>query len=199
MNRLISVLASGVLLVTAVPAAAQEDVAQVALELATLEALCEANASNAADQGLCLYVVHQIMLPGSDPGAEDHGLGDAQDRDGMEIKPLKADWNVRSTSGYSMPRKGMKYVGVLVQYRAGEEGDSYLETSWGVSDREGSFYDQPTVITEPNLGYGQIRPRETVRGWVTFEVPRKARWLELRYEQPLRDPLYWTIRDKKRK
>jgi hypothetical protein len=199
MNRSVSVLAAGVLLAVAAPAAAQEDVAQAAPDVAALEALCEANASNAPDKGLCLYVVHQLMLPGSDPGAGDHGLGDAQDRDGMMVKPLKVKWNVKLTNPYSMPGKGMKFVGVLVEYTAGEDEDSYLETSWSVSDDEASSYDQPNVGTEPDLGYGRIRPGETVRGWVTFEVPRKAKWLELRYEQPLRDPLYWTIRDKKRK
>jgi hypothetical protein len=210
MNRLLSILVLGALLAIAAPVAAQEHVAQASPgdgaqaspESATLEALCQANAADAAEEGLCLYVVHQILVPGSGPGSEGYGVGDAQYRDGMRIKPLKVDWNAdpsRTWRAYGVPKKGMKFVAVLVEYTAGEGFDDYYETSWRALDRDGLSQERPRHGVEPELGYGRIRPGETIRGWVTFEVPRKTKWLEVRYEQPLRDPLYWVLRDEKRK
>lgn len=198
MNRMISVLVAGVLLSLAVPAAAQEGTAQGSPDLATLEALCETTAADAAEEGLCLYVVHTTMLPGTGPASDEHGLGDAQYHEGMRITPSKVDWNVKPTGTTSTPGKGMKFVAVLMEYTAGEDHDWYLALAWGAADREGASHDQPLIGREPGLDEGQIRPHETVRGWVTFEVPRKTRWLRIRHEMPYRDTLYWTIQAKKR-
>jgi|GEM_PF-1833832 len=213
MNRLVSVLALGAALATALPAAAQEKV-QVAPDLATLEALCEVNAADEDAERLCLYVVHEIMLsaPDHEPEGADlqtieepepvvYGLGDAQDRDGVRIKPIKVDWSVPPLTSFDVPGKGLKYVGVLVQYRAGEEGASYDDGDWAVRDRKGFSYDRLVVSqARPALLSGDIEPDRTVRGWMTFEVPRNTRWLEVRQERlGVLDPLYWTVRDKKRK
>jgi len=197
MNRLISILVSGVLLAMAVPVAAQEVAAQAPPDLASLEALCETNAADAAEEGLCLYVVHSTILPGTGPASDEYGLGDAQYHEGMRITPLKVEWNIKPTATTSTPGKGKEFVAVLMEYTAGEDHDSYLALHWGASDREGASYDQPTIGREPGLDEGQIRPHETVRGWVTFEVPRKTRWLRIRHEMSYRDTLYWTLGDTK--
>jgi hypothetical protein len=195
--------------------AAQAEVAQAPPDLATLETMCGANAADEDAERLCLYVVREIILraqggepettdaqPSAEPEPVVYGLGEAQERAGMTIKPVKVDWNVPPVTSLDRPRKGTKYVGVLLQVRhePGEKEMSFDEWDWAVRDRNGFSYDELIVgQARPALSYSDIEPGQTVRGWLTFQVPRKTRWLEVRHERPgSYDPMYWAVEDRKR-
>ena len=202
LKRLVSVLVVGVSMAVAAPGAAQDETVQAPPDLATLEALCRTYATDLADEGRCLYVVHPILLPGTGRSSRGHELRDAPYHDGGRSRPMKVDWNADLSGWYTgshRPEKGKKYVAVLVEFTAGEDGDRYYESHWGASDRKGVAYEHAYPELKPALGSGHIRPGEMVQGWVTFEVPRKTKWLEISYEQPYRDTLYWTIKDEKGK
>ncbi len=150
-----------------------------------------------------------MLVPGSGPetvedAEEDepepvvYGLNDSQDLDGMKITPIKVNWKTKPTNMYSKPAKGMKFVSVLIRYTADEDGGSYGARDWDVADHEGFDYDQPIIGAKPALGSGDMRAKKKAQGWVTFEVPKNANWLELSQTQTgWFHPLYWTIRNKK--
>ena len=208
MRRLLRTVAAVVLAMSfAAPVAGQDEPAPAVFDAAQLEAACEANAGDAGDQELCLFVVHEFLVPGSGPAGDEEtaseepkqvvfGLKDTQDRDGMKVTPVKVNWNTKPTNMFSKPDKGMKFVSVLIQYVADEDGGSYSASDWDVSDYEGFDYDQPIIGAEPALGSGDIRPNKKIQGWVTFEVPKNAKWLEISQTGFFQDPLYWTIKNK---
>ena len=217
MKRLIPSLVSGLLVVSSVPVAAQDDVAPAVPDPAALEALCAANALDEDVERLCLGIVRRILLraPGSEPEDVDaqateepepvvYGLGDTQEREAVRLKPIKVDWNLRPLTSWDTPGKGKKFVAVLVQYKAGEKRARYSSWDWHVRDRKGFTYPQLSAggSADPALLSGDIKPGRRARGWLEFEVPRNTRWLELRQEPSgigtfLSDsgpPLYWIIR-----
>lgn len=196
MKRPFVLLLFALIALTATPAVAQDEPAEPGLDSATLEGLCADNTRADHDLEDCLRVVHEFLVPGSGPPVEersDFGLGDLQEREDVTLQPLKVDWNVKPTNIFSKPDKGMKYVGVLIEYEAGEDGASYNEYDWSVIDEEGYTYDRAFIGAEPNLGSGDIRPNRKKKGWVTFEVPKNARWLEIIQTGFMQDGLYWTI------
>jgi hypothetical protein len=106
MKHLISILAAAVLLVIAAPASAQAEVSEAAPDSAPPEELCEVNAVDEDTARHRLSVVREIMLlaPGAESDGTDlqameesepviYGLGNAQDRDCMRVKPIKVKWN----------------------------------------------------------------------------------------------------------
>jgi hypothetical protein len=77
------------------------------------------------------------------------------------------------------------------------DGSSYNEGDWSVADHEGIEYDQAFIGAGPDLGTGDIRPNKNAQRWVTFEVPKNAKWLEVSQTGWFQDPLYGTLRIRK--
>lgn len=194
MKRTILISMVVALLAVSAPAAAQDE---ATLDVATLEALCEANTGDDDQLRDCLYAVHEFLIPGSGPEIpekSEYGLRDPQLRDDVTITPLKVNWKTKPTNMFAKPGKRMKFVAVLVRYAAGEDGASFNEGDWEVTDKEGFSYDQPIIGAVPDLDSGDIRPGKKAQGWVTFEVPKNANWLEISQTGFFQDPLYWTIK-----
>ena len=162
---------------------AAPEASQAPLDVAVLEALCEANTDDAADERVCLRVVHDFLIPGSgpaEPAGTAAGLGDAQARDEVMITLLKADWKPK-TGRFAEPGKGNKHVAILVRYEAFEDDVFYSVGNWTAADADGFEYESTFTSIEPSLGSGSLRAGKKTQGWVVFEVPkgllvREVKW-----------------------
>jgi hypothetical protein len=84
---------------------------------------------------------------------------------------------------YLKPAKGSKYLAVLVTVEGiSSEGSSYNPLYFTVRDAEGYEYNVSLIGKEPMLGASNdLAAGKTVKGWVTFEVPKTAEGLTLVY------------------
>ena len=127
--------------------------------------------------------------------AADGDVGDTLGRDDLEITLLKADWKPDWSDAFFKPDTGNKYVSVLVEYRALEDGAYYDINSWDATDKAGTRY-TATVLgpITPDLKVGNLVEGETMKGWVTFEVPKDVSQLRVIESQVLEDDLAWNTR-----
>jgi hypothetical protein len=125
----------------------------------------------------------------------DGSVGDTLARSDLEITLLKADWKPDWSDAFFKPGKGNKYVSVLVEYKALQDGAYYDINSWDATDKAGTRY-TATVLgpITPDLKVGHLAEGETMKGWVTFEVPRDAGQLRVIESQVLQPDLAWNTR-----
>jgi hypothetical protein len=136
-------------------------------------------------------VVPDIDRPEEIPDGE---VGDTQVRDDLEITLVRADWRPDLSDVFFKPKGGNKYVSVLVEYNALEDGATYNIIFWDAEDTEGNRY-EATVLgpITPDLKVGSLAQGEGVRGWVTFEVPRDVNDLRVIESQVLKPDVAWNI------
>jgi hypothetical protein len=81
------------------------------------------------------------------------------------------------------PEPGNQFVAVLVEIEGIDaDGASYNPFYFSVKDPDGFEYNFNAFGKEPQLQSGnQLAPGDKVTGWVTFEVPKKAKRLTLVY------------------
>lgn len=127
--------------------------------------------------------------------AGDGSVGDTLARDDLEITLLKADWKPDWSDAFYKPGQGNKYVSVLVEYKALEDGAYYDINSWDATDKAGTRY-TATVLgpITPDLKVGNLAAGKTIKGWVTFEVPRDVNQLRVIESQVLKPDLAWNTK-----
>jgi hypothetical protein len=93
--------------------------------------------------------------------------------DDMEVTLVAAE-PVRSSSDYSTPEAGMRFVAFLVEYLAKEDEVSYNPLYWGLVGADGYSYDREIFGSkEPELDSGNnLKAGRKATGWLTFEVPK---------------------------
>jgi hypothetical protein len=99
---------------------------------------------------------------------------------------LEVDLDVEP-SGIAKPGEGKKWIAVLAEIEGiAATGASYNPLFFTVRDSDGFEYAFTLFGKEPSLkSSNDLAPGDKVRGWVTFEVPKSATGLTLRYEAGL--------------
>lgn len=124
----------------------------------------------------------------------DGQVGDSLSRDDVRIKLVKVDWTPDLSASMFRPARGNKFVSALVRYAARVDGARYSVIDWDATDDSGARYAAmvPGPVA-PSLLLGSLPARESVKGWVTFEVPRAVNRLRLIESQDLKPDLTWSI------
>ena len=88
------------------------------------------------------------------------------------------------------PDDGDRYLAADVTQMAGEDGDRSSWSSFSAQDSEGYIYDGTLwADLEPIFDSGVIGAGQTVRGWVTFEVPESAVVITIRVRYDYGEPV----------
>ena len=88
------------------------------------------------------------------------------------------------------PDDGNRYLAADVTQMAGEDGDRSFRSSFSAQDSEGYIYDgSPWADLDPIFDSGVIGAGQTVRGWVTFEVPESAVVITIRVRYDYGEPV----------
>lgn len=124
----------------------------------------------------------------------DGEVGDTLSRDDVRIKLVRVDWTPDLSDSIFRPARGKKFVSALVRITALVDGARYSIVNWDATDDSGARY-QATVpgAVAPQLLLGDLPVGESVKGWVTYEVPRAVNRLRLIESQDLKPDLAWSI------
>ena len=88
------------------------------------------------------------------------------------------------------PDDGNRYLAADITQTAGEDGDSSSRSNFSAQDSEGYIYDGTLwADLEPIFDSGVIGDGQTVRGWVTFEVPESAVVITIRVRYAYSEPV----------
>ena len=88
------------------------------------------------------------------------------------------------------PDDGDRYLAADVTQMAGEDGDRSSWSNFSAQDSEGYIYDGTLwADLEPIFDSGVIGAGQTVRGWVTFEVPESAVVITIRVRYDYGEPV----------
>ena len=88
------------------------------------------------------------------------------------------------------PDDGDRYLAADVTQMAGEDGDRSSLLNFSAQDSEGYIYDGTLwADLEPIFDSGAIGAGQTVRGWVTFEVPESAVVITIRIRYDYGEPV----------
>ena len=88
------------------------------------------------------------------------------------------------------PDDGDRYLAADVTQMAGEDGDRSSLLNFSAQDSEGYIYDGTLwADLEPIFDSGAIGAGQTVRGWVTFEVPESAVVITIRVRYDYGEPV----------
>ena len=88
------------------------------------------------------------------------------------------------------PDDGNRYLAADVTQMAGEDGGRSSWSNFSAQDSEGYIYDGTLwADLEPIFDSGVIGAGQTVRGWVTFEVPESAVVITIRIRYDYREPV----------
>ena len=102
------------------------------------------------------------------------GMEDLQ----MKVTVLKVDQQVASSNEYITPDAGNRYVGVKLKLEnVGKTAynDSPTNGAALVDTKDQSFDADYAEVATPALGSPKIAPGDTRVGWITFQVPKKAK------------------------
>ncbi len=87
---------------------------------------------------------------------------------------------------YLKPKEGTRWVAVDVSLEnTGTAQINYNPFFAKLKTADNREYNPTVGAAEPSLKSGEQRPGETVRGWITFEIPADARPATLIYDPPL--------------
>ena len=88
------------------------------------------------------------------------------------------------------PDDGNRYLAADITQTAGEDGDSSSRSNFSAQDSEGYIYEGTLwADLEPIFDSGVIGDGQTVRGWVTFEVPESAVVITIRVRYAYSEPV----------
>ena len=98
------------------------------------------------------------------------------------------DTKIATSNGqFQKPAKGYVYVGLKVRYEASEEALVSMN-DWNVL-ADGTKQGQWTILIgdkwEPTLPFDQLAAGASVEGWITFEMPKPAKFAEVRFDNNL--------------
>lgn len=110
-------------------------------------------------------------------------LDETADIDGLEMSILDYDENYVPVDEFEQAEDGMKYIAVELNLENYSQNSIYYsDYNFKVKDTDGYSYQTTSFGTkEPVLGYGTLNIDDTVRGWVTFEVPLEVNEFTLVY------------------
>ena len=98
------------------------------------------------------------------------------------------DTKIATSNGqFQKPAKGYVYVGLKVRYEASEEALVSMN-DWNVL-ADGTKQGEWTILIgdkwEPTLPFDQLAAGASVEGWITFEMPKPAKFAEVRFDNNL--------------
>jgi len=100
---------------------------------------------------------------------------------------------VKGVSGYTssnqflQPESGNKFVAVdIVHKNSGDDPTDYNMFDFQLQDNKGYTYQPASTDKEPRFGSGTLQKGRQVRGFLTFEIPKKNKVKELIFT-----PSFW--------
>lgn len=120
------------------------------------------------------------------PGQESK-VGQEVDLDRVGLKVLVNEVrDYESTNGLIQPRPGCRFLVLDVTLtNQSEETVSHSDLDFQLQDDKYRSYNVGLTDLEPSLGYGTLQPGESVRGFLSFELPEGARPSTLVYRPVL--------------
>ncbi len=100
------------------------------------------------------------------------------------VKVTKIEDPYKEENEFSQPESGNRFVAVEVYYENPTEDKtlSYNPFDWTLYDSEGYTYEQAfTASKDPSLSSGTLNSKGKVKGWVTFEVGKKAKGFKIQF------------------
>lgn len=108
--------------------------------------------------------------------------------DGVTMRILSVDNDWRNPNPYGN-HQGQRWITMDVQYDNHSGEMRRFSTSDFELVTENSVRWNGTFRREPSLSAGQLLPGSSVRGWVSFEVPRMANVMQLLWEYAFNSPI----------
>lgn len=109
-------------------------------------------------------------------------VGDAAALNGVTVTVVTVDVNATPKDAYFGPKPDNRWVVVQVLYEnTGSEKVSYNPFDWKLTDALGFSYDTTYTGIGPELHSGDLAPGEKARGYLSYEVPRSATTLSLKF------------------
>jgi hypothetical protein len=106
--------------------------------------------------------------------------------DNLTVTVLDAKY-ATSNGQFQKPAAGYVYMGVKVRYEASHE--AFVSSGdWNVL-ADGTKQGQWAILIgdnwEPTLPFSQLAAGASVEGWMTFEVPKPAKFAEVRFDNKM--------------
>ena len=113
-----------------------------------------------------------------------HQVGKAIDMEDriLTVHQILDDYDFTSQNQFIIPEEGNKYFLIEVSItNNGSESLFYWHGQFKLKDKNNYEYKNDAAFKKPSFGDGDLLPTRTIRGFITYEIPRNISDLELIY------------------